>query len=274
MVFAHRGGAALAPENTIVAFDNGLATGAGGIELDVRLSLDGVAVVMHDPALDRTTDATGPVGNLTANELADVDAGYRFERNGANPFRGRGIGVPSLRAVLSRYATASIIVELKSAEPRLAHAVVEDIHATGTLGIVTIGSFQKGALDAVRDCDPSVRTGADMDQIRSGLESSPPGGRSGRPAFDAFQVPEVHAGTRIVTPEFVARAHDAGVVVVVWTVDREEDMRRLLEWGVDGLITDRPDIAVPVVRAWIGSPTAECRVVDLAPGRATGPGGR
>jgi glycerophosphoryl diester phosphodiesterase len=251
LIFAHRGGAALAPENTMVAFDNGLATGADGIELDVRLSLDGVAVVMHDPTLDRTTDATGLVGHRTAAELAACDAGCRFERDGGNPFRGRGIGVPSLRDVLSRYRTTSMIVELKSAEPRLAHAVVEDIHATGTLGGVTVGSFQKGALDAVRTCDPSVRTGADMDEIRSGLDASPSRGLPRRPTFDAFQVPEVYAGIRIVTPAFVARAHHAGVSVVVWTVNREDDMRRLLEWGVDGLITDRPDLAVPTVKAFV-----------------------
>jgi len=251
LVFAHRGGAALAPENTLTAFDTGLALGADGIELDVRLSRDGVAVVMHDPTLDRTTDAMGPVGHRTAADLAACDAGYRFERDGAFPYRGTGIGVPALRDVLHRYRTTSIIVELKSAEPRLAHAVVEDIHATGTLGGVTIGSFQKGALDAVRACGSSVRTGADMDEIRSGLDASPSRSRPRRPAFDAFQVPEVYAGIRIVTPEFVARAHHAGVSVVVWTVNREDDMRRLLEWGVDGLITDRPDLAVPTVKAFV-----------------------
>jgi glycerophosphoryl diester phosphodiesterase len=250
MVFAHRGGAALAPENTIVAFDCGLAAGADGLELDVRLSLDGVAVVMHDPTLDRTTDATGPVGDRTAADLGNVDAGYRFERDGGNPFRGCGIGVPTLREVLGRYRTTPIVVELKSAEVRLAHTVVEDIHATETLGIVTIGSFQQGALAAVRACDPLVRTGADMDEIRGGMNASGHAGLRRPPVFDAFQVPEVYAGIRIVTPDFIARAHDAGVGVVVWTVNREEDMRRLLEWGVDGLITDRPDIAVPVLRAW------------------------
>lgn len=250
MIFAHRGGAALAPENTLAAFDSGLACGADGIELDVRLSRDGVPVVVHDPTLDRTTDAAGPVEHLSAAELAAVDAGYRFDRQGAFPFRGRGIGVPALKDVLDRYRTTAMIVELKSAEPRLARAVVEDIRATGTLGRVTIGSFQKGALDAVRACDPSVRTGADMDEIRSGLDASLPSAGAGRPSFDAFQVPEVYAGMRIVTPEFVARAHGAGVGVVVWTVDRDEDILRLLDWGVDGLITDRPDIAVPVVRAW------------------------
>ena len=250
VVYAHRGGAGLAPENTMTAFDTGLAAGADGIELDVRLALDGVAVVIHDPTVDRTTDAVGPVDARTAGELAGLDAGCRFTLDGAHPFRGRGIGVPSLRAVLDRHQGAAVIIELKSPDPRLAKAVVDDIHAVGALGRVTVGSFQKGALDEVRALDPAIRTGADMDDVRSGLATAPGGGLLERPAFATFQVPEVYAGTRVVTPEFIARAHEAGVTVVVWTVNQADDMRRLLDWGVDGLITDRPDIAVPLVRAW------------------------
>lgn len=248
MVFAHRGGAALAPENTLAAFDAGLAAGADGIELDVRLSLDGEPVLMHDPTLDRTTDGAGPVDARTAADLARLDAGYRFERDGAFPFRGRGHGVPPLNAALARYVDASIIIELKSADPRLARAVVAEIQAAGARDRITVGSFQKGALDAIRALDPSLRTGADMDEVRSGMNAAPGGGVGAKPVFGAFQVPEVYAGTRIVTPEFVARAHDAGVSVIVWTVNREDDMQRLLGWGVDGLITDRPDLAVPLVR--------------------------
>jgi len=88
----------------------------------------------------------------------------------------------------------------------------------------------------------------DQDDVRNGVD-----GLRTRPVFDAFQVPEVFAGMRVVTPEFIARAHDAGVSVLVWTVNQLDDMRRLLEWGVDGLITDRPDLAVPLVRAWPAS---------------------
>src|SRR5215210_8056999 len=95
LVYAHRGGAKLRPENTLASFDNGLALGADGLELDVRLSRDGQVVVHHDAALDRTTNASGPVADRTAAELAMVDAGYRFEaRDGAAsrfPFRGTGI---------------------------------------------------------------------------------------------------------------------------------------------------------------------------------------
>src|SRR3954466_10045111 len=102
-VFAHRGGSALGPENTIAAFDMGMAAGADGLELDVHLSADGVVVVHHDPTLDRTTDASGPVAARTAAELARVDAGYRFTKNGEYPFRGQGIGVPTLAEVFRRY---------------------------------------------------------------------------------------------------------------------------------------------------------------------------
>src|SRR5262249_24275390 len=91
-VFAHRGGCDLGPENTIAAFDAGMAAGADGLELDVHLSADGHVVVHHDATLDRTTDASGPVRSKTAAELARVDAGYRFSKNGQFPFRGKGIG--------------------------------------------------------------------------------------------------------------------------------------------------------------------------------------
>jgi len=244
LVYAHRGGAALAPENTLVALDAGLDAGADGIEVDVRLSLDGVAVLMHDPTLERTTDGAGPLDQRTAAELARLDAGYRFERDGAFPFRGRGIGVPSLRDVFDRHPRASMLIELKEADARLARVVVDQIHAAGAVDRVTVGSFQKGALEAVRALDPAIRTGADMDDVRNGLN-----GVAGRTPFEAFQVPEVYAGMRIVTPEFIARAHDAGIAVTVWVVNAEDDMRRLLDWGVDGLITDRPDLAMPLVRS-------------------------
>ncbi|MFO7694661.1 MAG: glycerophosphodiester phosphodiesterase [Vicinamibacterales bacterium] len=250
LVYAHRGGAGLAPENTMAAFDAGLAAGADGIELDVRLSLDSVAVVIHDATVDRTTGASGPVDARTAVDLAGLDAGHRFVHDGTYPFRGRGIGVPSLRAVLDRHCGTSIIIELKSPDPRLAKAVIDDIRAAGAVTRATVGSFQKGALDAVRAIDPAIRTGADMDDVRNGLAAAPGGGRQVRPGFAAFQVPEVYAGTRVVTPDFIARAHEAGVTVMVWTVNQADDMKRLLDWGVDGLITDRPDLAVPIVREW------------------------
>ena len=255
IIFAHRGGSALAPENTMAAFDNGLACGADGLECDVHLSRDGVPVVIHDPTVDRTTNGTGAVADLRVADMAALDAGYRFAGDGGFPFRGKGFGVPTLGAVFDRYPLVPGLVELKSADPRMASLVVDQIRAVDGIGRTTVGSFHQGALDAVRAYDPRIRTGAHTDEIKSELTAAVFGSGARTPPFQVFQVPELYAGMRVVTREFIARAHDVGVSVIVWTVDREEDILRLLEWGVDGLITDRPDVAVPVVRQWAGADT-------------------
>src|SRR5262245_23053736 len=99
---AHRGGSKLRPENTVAAFDHAVSLGVDAFECDVHLSRDGEPVVIHDPTLDRTTDAAGPVRNLTTAELADVDAGHQFNPAAGFPFRGRVGGVPRLADLLRR----------------------------------------------------------------------------------------------------------------------------------------------------------------------------
>jgi glycerophosphoryl diester phosphodiesterase len=140
-----------------------------------------------------------------------------------------------------------VLIELKTADEALARVVTDDIAAAGAADRVLVGSFHQDALDSMRALAPHVRRGANRTEILAGL-----GGVIG-PAplpFHSFQVPETFEGARVVSESFIARAHAAGARVIVWTVDREDDMLRLLSWGVDGLITDRPDIAVPVVRRW------------------------
>src|SRR5262245_39979831 len=141
LVFAHRGGSALAPENTIAAFDNGLALGADGIELDVHLSRDGVPVVHHDRTLNRMTTLDGPVAARTADEL------------------GRA-GVPALAAVLVRYRDTRIIIELKVNDAALAGAVVADVRRAGADDRVCLGSFGLRVLREVRRIAPAIATSA------------------------------------------------------------------------------------------------------------------
>src|SRR6185503_6147681 len=148
LVFAHRGGSALAPENTIAAFENGLALGADGLELDVHLSRDGVVVVHHDRTLDRTTNLQVPVARYGARDLSCADAGWRFRAGDAFPFRGRGFGVPTLVDVLGRYRDAPIIVELKVNTAAMAEAAVGAVRAAGALDRVCFGSFGLGVLRA------------------------------------------------------------------------------------------------------------------------------
>jgi glycerophosphoryl diester phosphodiesterase len=248
-VFAHRGGSALAPENTIAAFDSGLARGAQGLELDVRLSADGVVVVHHDRTLERTTNLTGPIANRTAGELAQADAGYFFRRDRAAeyPFRGRGINIPTLAAVLARYRDVPIVVELKVNDPSLARAVVNDVRQADAIDRVCLGSFGLRVLREARRLEPGLATSAAREEVRWAFYRSRCRWPVTRVGYQGYQVPEWSGRTHVVSHRFVEDAHAAGLGVQVWTVDTEADAERLLGWGVDALITDRPDIIVPFV---------------------------
>ena len=249
LVFAHRGGSALAPENTIAAFDNGLSLGADGLELDVHLSRDGVVVVHHDRLLDRTTNLRGPIEDLASGALARADAGYHFRRDGACPFRGRQIGVPTLAEVLARYRDVRIIVELKVNTDDLARGVVEVVRAAGASERVCVGSFGLRALRMVRRLDPSIATSAAREEVRWALYRSKLRWPVSRVSYDGYQVPGWAGRTRVVSPRFIRDAHRAGLHVQIWTVDAEDEARRLLGWDADALITDRPDVMVAVVKS-------------------------
>lgn len=240
LVFAHRGGSKLAPENTIPAFDRGLAAGADGLELDVHLSRDAVVVVHHDALLNRTTQGTGPVRDRTAAELA-------------------ALNVPTLREVLERYPQARIIIELKEQGEDLARGVVEEVRRAKAVARVCLGSFSVRALRIARAIDPQLATSGGQWEVRLALYRSWINLSPGRPPYQAFQLPETSGTTRVVSPRFVRLAHKAGVAVQVWTVDAPDDIRRLLDWGVDGIISDRPDVATVVLRDWLRSQESQRR---------------
>ena len=242
-----------------------MALGADGLEFDVHLSRDGIPVVHHDATLERTTNGRGPVAALTAGELARLDAGYWFTPAGGppspaasppatagqpalHPFRGLAGGVPTLDEVLRRYPSAACIIELKVNDPELARRTIDVVKAAGALDRVSIGSFGLRVLRAARRYAPGILTGAAREETRLALYRSWIRWPVRRPAYDEFQVPEFAGSTRVVSPRFVKYAHDAGVAVRTWTINDEPDMRRLLSWGVDALISDRPDLALAVIR--------------------------
>lgn len=247
LVFAHRGGAALAPENTIVAFDRGLALGADGLELDVRLSRDGVPVVHHDATLERTTNLRGHISAFTADELGRADAGYHFRPGGEPAFRGRGHGIPTLQEVLVRYADTRIIIEMKDNRTAMADSVLSVVRAARAFDRVCLGSFRLHVLRAARAREPGLATSAAQEEVRWALYRSWIGWPVKRVSYLGYQVPEVAGRTRVVSRRFVEMAHRARLPVQVWTVDSEHDASRLLGWGVDALITNRPDLLVPLV---------------------------
>ena len=233
----------------MAAFEHALQLGVDGLELDVRLSRDGEVVVIHDATLDRTTDASGPVADLTAGELERVDAAFRFDADDGYPLRGQRIGIVRLADVVSATAGTPLIVELKGTDPAIASAAVDVVARADALGRVCFGGFSGHVVSTARRAGTGVVTSAAREEIRWALYRSWFGLAPFRPAYFAFQVPERTRLHTIVTPRFIRIMHRAGLVVQVWTVNAEADMTRLLDWGVNGLITDRPDLALRVTRS-------------------------
>jgi glycerophosphoryl diester phosphodiesterase len=250
LVLAHRGGAGLRPENTLAAFDHAAALGADGVECDVHLARDGELVVIHDATLDRTTDAQGPVADRTADELARVDAAARFTAPDGATFAGQGFGVPRLRDLLRRFPQFRFVIELKGTNPAVGVAAARLVAAEGALDRVCFGGFDDGVVQAARGAVAGVVSSAATNEIlwalyRSYVRLSPRA-----PAYQGFQLPERYAARRIVSERFMRVMRRAGLPVQVWTVNTPDDIRRLLGWGVQAIITDLPDMAVPIVRGW------------------------
>lgn len=242
-VVAHRGGAKLRPENTLAAFDHAASLGVDACECDVRVSRDGEVVVIHDPTVDRTTNAHGSVEAFTAAELARMDAGYQFGADAGFPWRERGAGVPRLADVLDRHRLLPWIIEIKGDRPEAAERVIQTLRKLDALDRVVIGGFSQVVLEAVRALAPEVPTGASSQEARSAarraffrLPIRPRG-------YLAFQVPLRIRGREVFGEPFVRRARQAALPVHCWVIDEAADIRRLRDWGVTGFITDRPDIA-------------------------------
>jgi len=253
LLVAHRGGARLAPENTLPAFERALSWwGADMLELDVRLTADGQVVVIHDATVDRTTDGSGPVSSFRYDELARLDAGHRFrDTEGRASFRGKGVTVPLLEKVLTTFPSARLNVEAK--EPEVAAPLASLLRRHGaTERVLLAAEYERCRRDARGYPGP---WGASRHHVLIFLLSHHlPGGGPYTPAADILQVPERWKGRRIVTPRFVREAHRRNLPVQVWTVDDPEAMRRLLSWGVDGIQTDRPDLLGRVLAEETGRP--------------------
>jgi glycerophosphoryl diester phosphodiesterase len=156
--------------------------------------------------------------------------------------------VPTLDEVLARYRDMRVIIELKVNSREMALAVVAAVRRADAVERVCLGSFGRQVLRAARAAEAAIATSAAREEVRWALYRSWMRWPARRAVYDGYQVPEVAGATRVVSPRFVEYAHDAGLGVQVWTVDAEADARRLLGWGVDALITDRPDVIVRVAK--------------------------
>lgn len=246
LLAAHRGGALLWPENSLLAFRNAIALGVDFLELDVHLSKDGEVVVIHDPTLDRTTTGTGAVRDLTLAELRtlrlkDKDGKVTDE------------AIPTLDEVLALSGPPALrlLVEIKVAGGGARYPEIEekvfavlDRHRVTSRAIVM--AFEKETVRRVRQLRPEVRAGAlysprRLERMGSTVER------------EIAELPKLGVGfvglhQALVSPEVVARASQAGLLLGVWTVNEAQAMASFVSLGVDILITDRPDLAKELLR--------------------------
>jgi glycerophosphoryl diester phosphodiesterase len=252
--FAHRGGAKVVPENTIEGFREGFAMGGGVVECDVHASAEGTLVVIHDAVVDRTTDGTGPVAEKTVAELQSLDAGYRFSPDdGATfPWRGKDVRIPTLEALYDAFPDAPFNIEIKGRRSGIEEMVFSQIEAAGATQRTLVVSDNRGTIARFRTIsEGNVATAAStIELLRYWTFHVPHLGGLYDPPFQALQPPEKYKGVvPVVTRRFVREAHDRGLRVDVWTIDDEPAMRRLLSYGVDGIMTDRPDVLAGVLRS-------------------------
>jgi glycerophosphoryl diester phosphodiesterase len=239
VIFGHRGASKYAPENTIAAFDLAISQGTKAFELDTMLTSDKVPVVIHDHTLDRTTNATGEVGQKTLKEIKELDAGSYYSA------KFKDEKVPSLKDVLNRYRDGFLInIELKnfhSPKDDLARIVLELVEACGMLDQVLFSSFLPRNLKILRSLQPAAKVALLIPEGILGI------------IFRSFlfygQSPEIiHPSSKNVTRDTINNEHQRGRRVNVWRVNNLQIARNLIDWGVDGLITDDPKNTLQLLR--------------------------
>jgi len=248
---AHRGGGGLWPQNTMFAFQHAVELGADVLEMDIHTSEDGILVVIHDDIVDERTNGTGPVHSLTLKELKALDAGYTWTADNGKtfPFRGQGITIPTLEEVFTAFPQMHMNIDMKQVDPPLVdrfEALITKYHMEDK---VLAAAFQTENVNSFRRLKPDmVMAACQSETIKFLLSLTLGTWRSYKPVGRVFQIPEQNGIIKVLTPKFVQAAHALGMRVDVWTVDDEADMRRMIKMGVDGLISDRPDIVKKVLK--------------------------
>jgi len=244
LVIAHRGGAGLRPENTLLAFEHALSLGADILEFDVRATKDGALVVIHDSAVDRTTGGAGPVNSLTLEEIKELDAGYTWSGDGGwtFPWRGHGLSVPTVAEVFTAFPDARMDIEIKDFGTNIAATLCNIVRDYGRAEKTLVASLDTRTIKEFRRACPEVATSPSRSEtlafyilglLRLEAMYLPP--------FETLQVPQKVGPLSFISRGFIRAAHKCSLRIYVWTVNDSSQMQNLLGKNVDGIITDYPD---------------------------------
>ena len=254
LVIAHQGGDGIWPGDTMYAFEKAVEIGADVLEMDAHITKDREIVLLHDEEVDRTTNGTGLIEEMTIDELKQLDAAYQWSNDGGQtfPFRGQSIQVPTLEELFQKFPQMRYVIEIKLTQNPIDKPLCALIRQYEMQEKVMVASFHDEAMQNFRETCPEIATSASRTEVRnfvllgkvflSGFIS--PSYQSIQPPYD----PKESLNIPIMTERFIREAHAKNVKVEPWTVDDPELMKQYIEWGVDGIMTDRPDLMVEVLR--------------------------
>ena len=253
LVIAHQGGDGVWPGDTMYAFEKAVEIGADVLEMDAHITKDGRVVLMHDEKVDRTTDGTGLIEDLTLDELKQLDAAYKWSNDGGQtfPYRGMGIQVPTLDELFEKFPQMRYVIEIKMTANPMETPMCDLIRKYDMQDRVLIASFHDEAMKNFRAVCPEVATSASRGEVTQYVLL----GKAFLwgfyiPKFQTVQPPwnpEDSLNIPIMTKRFIWESHAKNIRVEPWTVDDPELMKQYIEWGVDGIITDRPDLMVDLL---------------------------
>ena len=245
LVFAHQGGEAIRPTNTMIAFQHSVDLGTDVLDTDIHMTRDGELILLHDETVDRTSDGTGAVRDLTLDEIRQFDFGYNFstDNNQTFPFRGQGQGIVTVEEFFVEFPDTRLGIEIKQTAPEAAVKLCDLITEFGYQDQVLVGSFTQNNMTIFRENCPTVATSGTESEVRkfyisqfvglSGFYSAP---------FDALQVPERQNNVPILTGRFARTAKKQNLKIIPWTIDETEDFERLTtDFDIDGINTNYPD---------------------------------
>lgn len=240
------------------AFAAAVALGYTYLETDVHLTRDGVVMAFHDAVLERVTDRAGPIAAATAAEVEAADAGYWFSRDGGRsfPHRGRGVYVPRLEALLDAWPHVRVNIDPKS--DAVVAPLVDVLRRHDAFDRVCVGSFSDARIARVRALSEGAICTSMGPRATAVAWAACRSGRIPRQGADCLQVPTSTRGIALVTPALLRAAHRSGLAVHVWTIDARAEMERLLDMGVDGVMSDEIATLREVMqqRGWWVTPAA------------------
>ncbi|MGG1676223.1 glycerophosphodiester phosphodiesterase [Neobacillus sp. NRS-1170] len=255
MVIAHQGGELLAPSNTIAAFTSAATMGVDALETDLHITKDGYLVAIHDPTVDRTTNGHGKVSDMTLEEIQKLDAGYQFkDLDGQYSYRGKGVYIPTAEEMFQTFGNMRIEMEIKDDNPpdridKMASklwALIEKYHMEDK---ILVASFDQEILNTFEKyAKGRVATSAGRQEVKSFVIFHKFFLRNlFQPHVDAFQLPTADSGFDLTDKKLINGAHRLGMQMHYWTIDDPKEMKRLIDAGADGILTNRPDLLLKLL---------------------------